>query len=71
MPPPGVTLVPGGATVAVFSLHAEAIEFCTYDSADSETGRTLLPDRTGPWFHGTVPGVADGTRYGLRAHGPF
>lgn len=71
VPPPGVTLVPGGATVAVFSQHAEAIEFCTHDTADAETGRVLLTERTGPWFHGSVPGITEGTRYGLRAHGPF
>ena len=29
------------------------------------------PARTGPVFHGHIPDVAPGTRYGLRAYGPW
>ena len=65
----GVTLVAGGADVAVFSAHAEAIEFCVFEGA-RET-RTSLSARTGEVFHGHVPGVRPGALYGLRAHGPW
>jgi glycogen operon protein len=70
--PLGLTLVPGGANVAVFSAHATAIELCLFDAAgEAETGRIRLPERTGDVFHGFVPGIAAGRRYGLRAHGPW
>jgi glycogen operon protein len=67
----GVTQHADGVNVAVFSTAAESVEFCTFDAADIETGRFALPHRTGDVFHGSVPGVAAGTRYGLRVHGEF
>ncbi len=70
--PLGLTLVPGGANVAVFSAHATAIELCLFDaSGQTELERIRLPERTGDVFHGFVPGIAAGARYGLRAHGPY
>ncbi|MFO1413127.1 MAG: glycogen debranching protein GlgX [Burkholderiales bacterium] len=70
--PLGVTLQEGGVNVAVFSAHASAVEFCLFDDAgDVETARVPLPARTGDVWHGFVPGVAAGARYGLRAHGPW
>jgi len=70
--PPGVTLGPHGANVAVFSAHATAIELCLFDKAGRrEIARITLPERTGDVFHGFVAGVATGDRYGLRAHGPY
>jgi glycogen debranching enzyme GlgX/4-alpha-glucanotransferase len=71
LPPFGVTPRDGGVDVAVFSSAAEAIEFCVFAADGTETSRTSLPHRTGDVFHGFVAGVADGTKYGLRAHGPF
>ncbi|MFZ7086522.1 glycogen debranching protein GlgX [Curtobacterium sp. RRHDQ10] len=68
--PLGVTLVDGGANVAVFSATADRIEFCRFDE-DGTEHRTELTDRTGYVFHGIVPDVAVGTRYGLRVHGPW
>jgi len=70
--PLGVTLAQDGANVAVVSAHATAIEFCRFDpSNDQELERIALPERTGNVFHGFVADVARGTRYGLRAHGPY
>ena len=70
--PLGVTLCKGGANVAVFSAHASAIEMCLFDAAGgTELERIALPERTGDVFHGFVPGLEAGTRYGLRAHGPW
>ena len=69
--PLGLTLVEGGANVAVVSVHATAIELCLFDAAGAaETARVRLPERTGNVFHGHIPGLAPGTRYGLRAYGP-
>jgi glycogen operon protein len=55
----------------MYSNAAAEIEFCTFDEHDAETGRTRLPGRTGDIFHGFVPDIAPGTRYGVRVHGPF
>jgi len=67
--PLGVTLVEGGANVAVYSETSSEVFFCAFDG-EQET-RTALPDRTGYISHGFVPGVAVGTRYGLRVDGPW
>jgi glycogen operon protein len=70
-PPFGATPRDGGVDVAVFSSAADAIEFCVFAPDGTETSRTFLPHHTGDVFHGFVPNVAEGTPYGLRAHGPF
>ncbi|GAA4735800.1 glycogen debranching protein GlgX [Amnibacterium soli] len=67
--PLGVTLVEGGANVAVYSESATEVFFCAFDG-ETET-RTALPDRTGYVSHGFVPDVVVGTRYGLRVDGPW
>ena len=70
--PLGVTLARDGANVAVVSAHASAIELCLFDaSGTNERACIALPERTGDVFHGFVPGIAAGDRYGLRAHGPY
>ncbi len=70
--PRGVTSVGDGVDVAVFSAHAEAVEFCLFDeTGNREIARLPLPERTGDVFHGHVAGVGLGARYGLRARGPF
>ena len=70
--PLGVTPAAGGANVAVYSAHASAIELCVFDAAGAvETARIALPARTGEIRHGFVAGLAEGARYGLRAHGPY
>ena len=70
--PLGVTLVPGGANVAVASRHATQIWLCLYDATGiTETARILLNARTGDIHHGYIPGLAEGARYGLRADGPW
>jgi len=67
-----MTLREGGANIAVFSQYATAIDLCLFDHAgERETARITLPERTGAVFHGFVEGIVPGTRYGLRAHGPW
>ena len=61
-----------GANVSVFSEHATRIELCLFSSdGRQETERLTLPECSGPVWHGRVPGLAPGTRYGLRVHGPY
>src|SRR5262245_18330480 len=66
----GVTLVEGGATLAVFSRHATRIEVCLFDENDRETQRVTL-DRQGDMHRGFLAGIAQGQRHGLRAQGPW
>ncbi|MEJ5866411.1 glycogen debranching protein GlgX [Pseudokineococcus sp. 5B2Z-1] len=72
--PLGLHLVPGGASAAVYAPHAERVEVCLLDD-DGAGGwaerRVPLTGRTHGVWHGLVPGVGAGQRYGLRAHGPW
>ncbi|MGR3492171.1 MAG: glycogen debranching protein GlgX, partial [Shimia sp.] len=65
--PMGVTVAGDGLNIAVFSAHAERVDFCIFDGG-KETVFTL-PERTGDIWHGHLPGYGAGTQYGLRAHG--
>jgi glycogen debranching enzyme GlgX len=68
--PLGVHWDGSGVNVAVWSDSATAVEVCLFDSAGTET-RVALQERNGPIWHGYLPGVAPGQRYGLRADGPY
>ncbi|MGL5815990.1 MAG: glycogen debranching protein GlgX [Phycicoccus sp.] len=73
-PRPGVTPRPGGADVAVYAGHAEAVEVCLFDTGD-DTGaserRLPLRERAHGWWFGEVEGMTPGRRYGIRAAGPW
>ena len=68
--PLGVTWEGSGVNVAVYSEGASSVEFCIFDAAGDES-RVRLPESTGFIHHGYLPDVEPGTRYGLRAHGPW
>ncbi|MEN2742223.1 glycogen debranching protein GlgX [Microbacterium sp. X-17] len=68
--PLGITLVEGGANVAVYSENADNVYVSLFDARGRET-RTELTNRTGHVFHGYVQGLVPGTRYGLRVAGPW
>ncbi|MGG5258397.1 glycogen debranching protein GlgX [Phycicoccus avicenniae] len=73
-PPPGVTLVAGGADVAVYAGHADSVEVCLFEAGDVEGAserRVPLRERAHGWWFGFVPGVGAGTRYNLRVDGPW
>ena len=59
-----------GVNVAVHSGSAEAVDVCLFDGSGGEV-RVTLPERTGHVWHGYLPGVGPGQRYGLRVDGPF
>ncbi len=70
--PLGAAADAAGVNFAVLSAHATAIEVCLYDDrGGTETARLALPGRSGDVWHGHVAGIGPGTRYGLRAHGPY
>jgi isoamylase len=68
--PLGATWDGEGVNVAVFSENAEAVELCLFDDEGAET-RVALAERTMFHWHGYVPGIGPGQRYGIRAHGPW
>ena len=68
--PLGATWDGEGCNFALFSSIAERVELCLFDQDGGET-RHRLPERTGYTWHGYVPGVAPGQRYGYRVHGPW
>ncbi len=59
-----------GTNFAVFSEVADRVELCLFDDRNEET-RVTLPEVTGFVWHGYLPGIRPGQRYGFRIHGPF
>jgi glycogen operon protein len=68
--PLGATYDGSGVNFAVFSEVAERIELCLIDDDFVET-RIDLPETDGFVWHGYVPYVQPGQRYGFRVHGPY
>ena len=70
--PRGATAIPEGVNFALFSAHATKVEVCIFDDAgEHEVARIALPEYTDEVWHGFVPGLKAGTRYGYRVHGPY
>jgi isoamylase len=70
--PLGATLEDGGVNFAVFASSAERVEICLFDADGArEERRIVLAARTDDIWHGFVPGLAAGARYGVRVHGPY
>jgi isoamylase len=63
-----------GVNFALFSEAAEAVELCLFDEGDdgprTET-RIALTEVDGFVWHGYIPDVGPGQRYGFRVHGPW
>ncbi len=57
-----------GTNFALWAGGAEAVELCLFDEADRETRRPLA-ELTHEIWHGFLPGVRPGQRYGYRVHG--
>jgi isoamylase len=68
--PLGATPDDGGTNFALFSECAEAVDVCLFDDDGAET-RVPLRETTYHIWHGYLPGVRPGTRYGFRVDGPF
>jgi len=68
--PLGASYDGGGTNFAVFSEVAERVELCLFDEAGTEV-RVDLPEREGFVWHGYVPRIVPGQRYGFRVHGPY
>ncbi|MFI1526604.1 glycogen debranching protein GlgX [Streptomyces griseus] len=57
-----------GTNFALWAGGAEAVELCLFDERGAET-RCPLAELTHEIWHGFVPGVRPGQRYGYRVHG--
>ena len=68
--PLGATYDGAGTNVALFSEVAEAVEVCLFDDDGTET-RVPLTERDALVWHGYLPRVSPGQRYGFRVHGPY
>jgi isoamylase len=68
--PLGATFDGEATNVALWAPEAERVEVCLFDQADAET-RVPLTNRTFDTWHGRLPDLQPGQRYGLRVHGPW
>ena len=68
--PLGATYDGFGTNFSLFSEVADRVELCLFDEDDQET-RVPLPEATGFCWHGYLPNVGPGQRYGYRVHGPY
>ena len=68
--PLGATYDGVGTNFSVFSEAAQRVELSLFDEAGNET-RVDLPETTALCWHGYLPNVKPGQRYGFRVHGPY
>ena len=73
--PLGASFDGGGTNFAIFSEVADRIELCLFDD-DGAGGKVTetrldLPERNAFVWHGYLPRVGPGQRYGYRVHGPY
>jgi isoamylase len=68
--PLGATYDGGGTNFSLFSDLAEAVELCLFDD-DGTEHRVPLEEVDASCWHGYLPSVAPGQRYGYRVHGPW
>jgi glycogen operon protein len=68
--PLGAVFDGSGTNFSLFSEIAERVQLCLFDENDNET-RIDLTEVTGYCWHGYLPFVEPGQRYGFRIHGPW
>ena len=68
--PLGATFDGSGTNFTLFSEVAERVELCLFDPDGTEV-RHDLPETTGHIWHGYLPTVTPGQRYGFRVHGAW
>jgi isoamylase len=68
--PLGATYDGSGTNFALFSEVAERVQLCLFDDAGVET-QVELTERDAFVWHGYLPNIGPGQRYGYRVHGPY
>jgi glycogen operon protein len=67
----GATFDGSGTNFAIFSEVAERVELCLFDGSGGDESRVELTEVDGFVWHGYLPNVQPGQRYGYRVHGPY
>lgn len=68
----GARITGNGVSFAVQSQHATSVELCLYDADGNQEAQRLPMNHEGNGrFTLDVPGLREGARYGLRAHGIY
>src|SRR5439155_21366959 len=68
--PLGATYDGVGTNFPLFSSVADRVELCLFGS-DGTENRVTLREMDGFVWHGYLPGIGPGQRYGYRVHGPY
>jgi isoamylase len=68
--PLGATWDGTGTNFTLFSEVARRVELCLFDDDGRQTSYSL-PEADGFVWHGYMPGIGPGQRYGYRVHGPY
>jgi glycogen operon protein len=68
--PLGATWTPESTNFAVYAPDATRAHLCLFDDDDRETRHELTERTLGIW-HGALPGIRPGQRYGYRVDGPW
>src|ERR687895_1829798 len=68
--PLGATWDGTGTNFALFSEVAQRVELCLFDDEGVQTSY-FLPEADAFVWHGYLPGIGPGQRYGYRVHGPY
>ncbi len=68
--PLGATWDGEGTNFALFSANAESVVLCLFDD-DGQEQQIPLAEVTAHVWHGYLPGVGPGQRYGYRVHGDY
>jgi isoamylase len=68
--PLGATWDGKGTNFALFSEHATGVELCLFDKKGRETRMALKEVLNFTW-HGYLPAIGPGQRYGFRVYGPY
>ncbi|MEH3141905.1 MAG: glycogen debranching protein GlgX [Mycobacterium kyogaense] len=69
--PLGATYDGYGTNFALFSEAAEKVELCLFDVNGEQTDCITLPEVDGYIWHGFIPNIEPGQRYGYRVYGPY
>ncbi len=69
--PLGATADGEGTNFALFSENATRVELCLFDDDGQNEQCEPLHEMTAHVWHGYLPGIGPGQRYGYRIHGPW
>jgi isoamylase len=69
--PLGASVSREGTNFALYASNAEAVELIILDPEGGMLAAYDLVERTDVVWHGFIPRVGPGTRYGFRVHGPY